>query len=79
MLKSNLKTILAVKKMSIREFARRIDYRMPTVNQLYNNEIKRIPADLIERACKELHCTVGELLYVDFDETTNEDTPEDNR
>jgi len=69
-LRSNLKPMLDVKGISIREFSRRIDYRLNTVRGVYSNTIRRIPVDFIERACEELHCTVGELLYVsDEDES----------
>jgi DNA-binding Xre family transcriptional regulator len=63
-LKSNLKDLLTMKRLSIREFSRMIDFRFETVRQLYNNEITRIPADLIERTCRELRITPGELFTI---------------
>ncbi|MBH0231388.1 helix-turn-helix domain-containing protein [Halobacillus yeomjeoni] len=62
MIRSNLKEMLDNRKMSIREFSKRIDYRFESVRQLYNSENKRIPVDLLEKACVELNCEVGELL-----------------
>ncbi len=64
MLKSNLKELLYVRRMTIREFSRRVDFRFETVRQLYNNEILRIPTELIEKTCVELNCTPGELFSI---------------
>lgn len=60
----HLAEMLAKQGVSIREFARRIDYRFDTVRQLHNGTIKRIPTDLIARACRELNCGVGDLFTV---------------
>lgn len=67
-MKSNLQTMLQVKNFSIREFARRIDYRFDTVRKVHNNDIQRIPVDFIERACAELNCSIGELFYLEREE-----------
>ena len=64
MLKSNLKDLLHQRRLSIREFSRMIDYRFDAVRLLHNNDLKRIPADLIERVCIELNCTPGDLFTV---------------
>jgi DNA-binding Xre family transcriptional regulator len=64
MLKSNLKELLYARRLSIREFARMIDFRFETVRQLYNNEIYRIPIELIEKVCIELNCTPNDLFTI---------------
>lgn len=64
MLQSNLKSILTLKGITIREFSRRIDYRFETVRQLANNELARLPVELIERTCIELNVTLNELFTI---------------
>lgn len=63
-LQSNLKALLDRRRISIREFARMIDYRFETVRLLYNNELTRVPIELMERICTELNCTLNDLFTV---------------
>lgn len=67
LIKSNLSDLLYARRLTIREFARMIDYRFETVRQLYNNEISRVPLELVERVCLELRCTPGDLFTVTND------------
>lgn len=65
MLQSNLKSLLKRNGYaSIREFANKIEYRFETVRQLCNNDLVRIPAELIERVCIELKCTPNDLFTI---------------
>lgn len=64
MLQSNLKQMLDSRRLSIREFSKRIEYRPETVRLLYNNELVRIPAELIVRICKEFNCTPNDLFTI---------------
>ena len=68
MLKSNLKAMLDSRRMSIREFSHLIEYRPETVRQLYNDELIRIPAELIVRVCRELNCTPNDLFTITEDD-----------
>lgn len=63
-LQSNLKEMLDQRRLSMREFANRIDYRFESVRQLCRNELLRIPVELIERTCTELDCTISDLFTV---------------
>lgn len=65
MLRSYLKEMLNARRMSIREFSRRIDYHFESVRKLYNNELKQIPAELVVKTCRELNCSVGELFSIE--------------
>jgi DNA-binding Xre family transcriptional regulator len=65
MLVSHLKPMLDARRMSIRQFAKRIDYRFEAVRQLYNNDLLRIPAELIDKTCLELNIQPGELFSVE--------------
>lgn len=72
MLQSNLKDLLHNRRLTIREFSRMIDYRFETVRQLYNNEILRVPVELIERVCVELNCTPNDLFTIVKDKEETE-------
>lgn len=64
MLQSNLKALLDARRMTIREFSRRINYRFETVRQLANNDLLRVPVELIERVCLELNITPNDLFTI---------------
>jgi putative transcriptional regulator len=64
---SNLKKILDEKGLSIRQVARDIDYRFDSVRQLYNNENKVYPRELLSKLCTYLNVTPGELLIIEKD------------
>lgn len=61
---SNLKKILDERKLSIRQVARDIDYRFDSVRQLYNNENKTYPRELLAKLCTYLNVTPGEILII---------------
>ncbi|MFC0188501.1 helix-turn-helix domain-containing protein [Fictibacillus aquaticus] len=61
---SQLKEILDKRGLSIRQVARDIDYRFESVRQLYNDENKAYPRDLLHRLCVYLNVTPGDLLQI---------------
>lgn len=67
-LRSHLKEILDARNLSIRQVAKDIDYRFETVRQLYNNETKHYPKDLIAKLCTYLQVDVSDLLKLDRQE-----------
>lgn len=64
MLKSNLKQILDDRGISIRHLAQAIDYRFESVRNLYNDDIERLPKDLLYRVCTYLEIEIGDLLKI---------------
>jgi DNA-binding Xre family transcriptional regulator len=68
---SNLKRILDERGLSIRQVARDIDYRFDSVRQLYNNENKTYPRELLSKLCTYLDITPGELLTITKEEGVN--------
>lgn len=64
MLKCNLKQILDARGISIRQLSIDIDYRFETVRLLVNNELERIPRELIYRICKHLNINISELFKI---------------
>jgi DNA-binding Xre family transcriptional regulator len=70
-IKSNLKQILDERELSIRQVARDIEYRFDSVRQLYNNDNKAYPKELLTKLCTYLDVTPGELLILDKEEGVN--------
>ncbi|MGD7044154.1 helix-turn-helix domain-containing protein [Jeotgalibacillus proteolyticus] len=64
MIKSNLKQLLELRRMSIREFSRQADYRFETVRKFHNNDLTIIPIQLIEKSCLALKVTPSELFTI---------------
>lgn len=68
MIKSNLKHILDSRgdNISIRELARELDCQFETIRRFYNDSMERYPRDVIDKLCKYLGVTPGELIvYVE--------------
>jgi len=63
-IKSNLKELLEERKISIRQLAKDIDYRFESVRKLYNDEMERLPKDLIYRVCMYLEIEISDLLKI---------------
>lgn len=67
MIKSNLKEMLDSRRISIRQFSERIDYRFESVRQMYHGTTTRIPVELLDRVCRELNCPVSAVIeYKDY-------------
>jgi putative transcriptional regulator len=64
-IQSNLKQILDQRNLSIRQVSKDIDYRFDSVRQLYNNENKTYPRELLSKLCAYLNVTPGELLSLE--------------
>lgn len=64
MIKSDLKTILDERGISIRQLAHAIDYRFESVRNLYNDEMERLPKALIYRVCTYLEISISDLLKI---------------
>lgn len=60
----NLKEILDERGISMRELARAIDYRRETVRQLCNNDIERLPLEMLARICGYLDVEPGDILTI---------------
>lgn len=60
--KSNLKTILDERGISIRELARQTELPFETLRRLYNDETKQYQRDTIATVCVALGIEVGELI-----------------
>jgi len=59
---SNLKNLLNERNLSIRQVSKDINYRFETVRQLYNDETKHYPKELITKLCEYLDVPLEDLL-----------------
>ncbi|KJD47318.1 helix-turn-helix domain-containing protein [Paenibacillus terrae] len=64
-IRSNLLTILNEKDITIRQLSKNIDYRYETVRSLCNNQIERLPLDLLAKICVYLDIRIEEILTLE--------------
>lgn len=67
-IRSNLKTLMNKRGLSIREVARNIDYRFESVRQMYNDEMERYPRDLLSKLCAYFNCDIGDILVLNSED-----------
>lgn len=60
--KSNLQAILDERGISVLKLSKEIDYRYESVRQLYNDENKVYPRELLSKICTYLNVTPGEII-----------------
>lgn len=63
-IKSNLKYFVDKKGVSVRQVARDIDYRLESVQNMYNDTMERYPRELLAKLCTYFDCDINELLIV---------------
>lgn len=62
--KSNLKTIIDPRKISIRQLANMADLKFETVRRLYNDDTKQYQRDTLGSICEVLDIKIDELLIL---------------
>ena len=73
MIKLNLPVLFAQKGIRVADADRLTDMGRTTLYRLYNNEVTRIDFASLERLCKLLDCTPGDIiLYEDDERAENE-------
>ena len=66
-MKISIKDKLHEKGITRYELAKRIGVTYPTITSIYNGESTSIKFDILEAICKELDCSLDEILI--FDDT----------
>ena len=66
-MKINIKNKLIEKNMSRYELAKRIGVTYPTIDNIYKGKSTSIKLEILESICKELDCSLDEILI--FDDT----------
>ena len=70
MIKLNLPVLFAQKGIRVADADRLTDMGRTTLYRLYNNEVTRIDFASLERLCKLLDCTPGDIIIHEDDEQT---------
>ena len=67
----NIDVMLAKRKMSVSELADQVGFTMANVSLLKNGKIKALKMSTLDKLCRVLDCTPGDLLeYVEKNEET---------
>ena len=66
-MKISIKKQLSENNMTRYELAKRIGVTYPTITSIYNGESTSIKFDILEAICKELNCSLDEILIFDDD------------
>jgi putative transcriptional regulator len=61
-IKIHLGRLLGERKMKMSELSRKTGISKNALSDLYYEKVKAIRFDTIEKICKALECTVGELI-----------------
>ena len=64
-MKISIQHKLSEKGMSRYELAKRIGVTYPTITSIYNGESTSIKFDILEAICKELDCSLDDILIFD--------------
>ena len=67
-IKVHLGRLLGERKLRASEVARRTGINKNTLSSLYNERVSGIRFDTLERLCKFLNCSIGELIEYVADE-----------
>ena len=70
MIKLNLPVLFAQKGIRVSDEDRLTEMGRTTLYRLYNNEVTRIDFASLERLCKLLDCTPGDIIIYEDDEQT---------
>lgn len=74
MIKNNVKDIMDRQNKGIRGTARETGLAINTVSGLYHNTSKRVDFETLEKLCKYLKVSTGELIeYIEDEETPPEE------
>ena len=62
MLKNHLSKLMGEKRYSIVEVSRRTGLTTSTISNLYNDKVKRLDFDTLEKICKLFNCQPNDLF-----------------
>ena len=58
----NLDVVMARRRMSLNELSQRVGITLANLSILKNNKAKAIRFSTLEAICRELNCSVGDIL-----------------
>ncbi|PHI14184.1 helix-turn-helix transcriptional regulator [Fusobacterium polymorphum] len=70
MLKNHLSKLMGEKRYTIIEVSRKTGLTTSTISNLYNDKVKRLDFDTLEKLCKLFNCQPNDLFeYIPDNET----------
>lgn len=74
MLKNHLSKLMGEKRYTIIEVSRKTGLTTSTISNLYNDKVKRLDFDTLEKLCKLFNCQPNDLFeYIPDNETTTQE------
>lgn len=70
-----IKDVLNERGISIRKFAKDIDYNYESVRRIVNNDTPSYPRDFLDKTCRYLEKDVTDLIYFTFREYGEKEPP----
>ncbi len=62
MIEVNLDVMMAKRRMSLNELSDRVGITVANLSILKNNKAKAVRFSTLDAICRELHCSVGDIL-----------------
>lgn len=62
MIKFRLKVLAAERDMSQTDIVLKTGIRQPTISAIYNNTMKRIPIEVLDKLCKVMECELCDII-----------------
>lgn len=62
MIKINLSRLLGEKRINQKDFSKLAKVRRATINAYYNEYVKRINKEDLDKMCKSLNCQISDLI-----------------
>ncbi|MDK4474591.1 helix-turn-helix transcriptional regulator [Fusobacterium necrophorum] len=73
MIKNYLSKLMGEKRYSIVEVAQKTGMSSTTISNLYNEKVKRLDFDTLEKLCKLFNCKVQDIIeYIPEEQPTEE-------
>ena len=73
MIKNHLSKLMGEKRYSIVEVAKKTGMSTSTISNLYNEKVKRLDFDTLEKLCQLFNCNVQDLIeYIPDDEISTD-------
>lgn len=74
MLKNHLSKLMGEKRYTIIEVSRKTGLTTSTISNLYNDKVKRLDFDTLEKLCKLFNCQPNDLFeYIPDNENTTQE------
>ena len=62
MIKCHLSTLMGQRKMKIADVSRKADLNRSTVTAMYNEDVKRIDVEAVDKLCQLFNCKVSDIF-----------------